>query len=92
MMWRNMKISTKLLLGFGLVLLIFAIAVFVTWSNLRSLREISVYMENAVIPSMAISSEIEKHAYELFLAADTMELVESDESIKAVEEARKELL
>ncbi|MDR0661889.1 MAG: methyl-accepting chemotaxis protein [Holosporales bacterium] len=87
-MWRNTKIRTKLLLGFCLVLAVFAVAVAVTWNNLAALQADSDYMQKAVVPGMALVSRGEQAVYEVFLAADAMTLSETEESIKAVNTAK----
>jgi methyl-accepting chemotaxis protein len=84
-MWNNLKISRKLLLGFGLVLAVFAIAVGVTWSNLSRLEENNYYIRDAVVPSMAITSRVEREVYDLFIAVDSMQFLESEASIKAID-------
>jgi methyl-accepting chemotaxis protein len=85
-MWKNLKISAKLLLGFGLVLAVFAIAVAVTWNNLTNLRKDNSYLKEAVVPSMAITSRLEREVYDLFLAVDSMQLLESEDSIKILDD------
>jgi methyl-accepting chemotaxis protein len=87
-----MKISTKLLLGFGLVLVVFSAAVLATWRYLGALQGTSRYMESSVVPAMALSSFGERQVYELFLAVDTMTLAETEDSIKAVDTARNAVL
>jgi methyl-accepting chemotaxis protein len=79
-----MKISTKLLLGFGFVLAVFAVSVAVTWNNLSALQTGSRYMETAVVPAMELSSQLEREVYELLLAVDAMRFTETEESIRAV--------
>jgi methyl-accepting chemotaxis protein len=86
-MWKNLKISKKLLLGFGLVLAVFAVAVGVTWNNLTNLRDDNLYLKDAVVPSMAITSRIECEVYDLFLAVDSMQQLESEDSIEIVGDA-----
>jgi methyl-accepting chemotaxis protein len=86
-----MKISAKLLLGFGLVLVVFAAAVFVTWRDLADIQARNRYMESAAVPSIGASSRMEREAYELFLAVDAMKLSENEESLKTVATARATL-
>ncbi|MDR1137559.1 MAG: methyl-accepting chemotaxis protein [Synergistaceae bacterium] len=83
-----MKISTKLLSGFCLVLAIFAATVVITWNNLALIQENISYMESAVDPGMSITSGGELSVYEVFLAADAMTLSETEESIRAVDAAK----
>ncbi|MDR1509554.1 MAG: methyl-accepting chemotaxis protein [Synergistaceae bacterium] len=87
-MWKNLKTSAKLLLGFGLVLAVFSVAVAVTWNNLTDLRENNRYLDEAVVPSMAITSRMEREVYDLFVAVDSMQLLESEDSIKAIDAAK----
>jgi methyl-accepting chemotaxis protein len=87
-----MKISTKLLSGFCLVLAIFAVTVIITWENLAALQADSRYMESAVVPGMELVSRGEQSVYEVFLAADAMTLTETEESIRAVEASKTSVL
>jgi methyl-accepting chemotaxis protein len=87
-----MKISAKLLLGFCLVLTVFAAAAGLTWRNLANLQADCGYMEKAVVPSMALASRGEQAVYELFLAADAMTLTETEESIGVVGAAKGTVL
>jgi methyl-accepting chemotaxis protein len=83
-----MKISTKLLAGFCLVLAIFAVTVVITWKNLAALQADSRYMESAVVPGMALTGGGQQTVYEVFLAVDAMTLSETEESIRGVDDAK----
>ncbi|MDR0648877.1 MAG: methyl-accepting chemotaxis protein [Synergistaceae bacterium] len=83
-----MKISTKLLLGFCLVLAVFSFAVAMTWDSLAALQADNSYMQSAVVPGMELVSHGQQAVYEVFLAADTMTLTETEESIRAVNAAK----
>ncbi|MDR2178801.1 MAG: methyl-accepting chemotaxis protein [Synergistaceae bacterium] len=87
-MWKNFRLSVKLLLGFGLLLVIFALGVLVTWRYLSILQQDSHHMENAIVPAMAVTSGGEREVYELFLVVDEMKRLESEESIKKTDGAR----
>jgi methyl-accepting chemotaxis protein len=82
-MWRNLKISFKLLLGFGLLLVVFVIAVTMTWRNMVGVRENSDFLATALVSSMRVSGEMERSFYETFLAVRLMQYSETDESIVA---------
>jgi methyl-accepting chemotaxis protein len=85
-----MKISTKLLLGFGLLLAVFAVATLVTWRNLSALQDESDYMERAVVPSMAISSQTEEQVYEFFLDVYAMRLLDDENTFQDANSTRDE--
>jgi methyl-accepting chemotaxis protein len=87
-----MKISTKLMLSFCLVLAVFTLAVLITWNNLSAIRADSSYMESAVVPGMELVSRGQQSVYEIFLAVDAMTLSETEDSIKTVETAKASVL
>jgi methyl-accepting chemotaxis protein len=66
-MWRNFKISSKLLLGFGLLLLVFVTAVVVTWRSLVVVREGSDELAQTIVAVMQDISTLERDTYELLL-------------------------
>jgi methyl-accepting chemotaxis protein len=80
-MWKNLKMTSKLMLGFGLLLSIFVAAVVVTWDNLSSMRTGSEYLSNEAMPSLSLGIQIERQAYELFLSVKDLQFTESDEAL-----------
>jgi methyl-accepting chemotaxis protein len=66
-MWRNLKIRLKLLLGFGLLLLVFTGAVSVTWRYLTIVRS-GEELSQSIVAVMQETSKLERNAYELLLA------------------------
>jgi methyl-accepting chemotaxis protein len=90
----DLKIIAKLMLGFGIVLLIFGAAICATWVNMRNLQSESVFLRDNVVPAMLIASEAERTAADLFMTVretayigtkQTME--EDDEAAKLVEKS-----
>ena len=57
-MFRNMKISLKLSLGFGLVLLVFVVAVMISWVQIGRVEEGSRFL-NKVTDAQNLMSELE---------------------------------
>ncbi|MDR2179088.1 MAG: methyl-accepting chemotaxis protein [Synergistaceae bacterium] len=80
-MWRNLKISFKLLLGFGLILVVFAFSVAATWRNMVSVQENSDFLATALVAAMKASVEVERSSYEAFLAVRLVQYTETDEAI-----------
>jgi methyl-accepting chemotaxis protein len=82
---RNLRIVSKLMLGFGIVLLVFGVAVCVTWMNMKGLQNESVFLRDRVVPAMMIASEAERTAADLFMTAretmytGTKETMEDDD-------------
>ena len=83
-MWKNIRISFKLLLGFGLLLLIFGLSVAVTWRNMSAVRNESDFLAQGVVPAMLRSSELERDAYELFYSMRGLQFRESPEDLNLV--------
>ncbi|MDR1979508.1 MAG: methyl-accepting chemotaxis protein [Synergistaceae bacterium] len=86
-MWRNLKISSKLLLGFGLLLGIFALTVAAAIHNMQKVEQRSEFLATGAVPSMMLATSLERHAYELFLVVRSARYLETDESLVAVKES-----
>ncbi|MDR1377801.1 MAG: methyl-accepting chemotaxis protein [Synergistaceae bacterium] len=67
-MWRNFKISFKLLLGFGLLLLVFIATVAVTWRNIAAVRQGSEKLARVVVVVMQETTTMERNLYEYLLS------------------------
>ncbi len=90
-MWRRMKIGSKLLSGFGFLLIVFAAAVGVSWHNIGRVRGESAFLATGVVPSMLLNTDVERAAYELFYAMRGMQLVETEEQAELVRARAKEV-
>jgi methyl-accepting chemotaxis protein len=80
------------MLGFGIVLFIFAAAVCVTWMNMRGLQRESMFLRDNEVPAMLMASEAERAAANLFLTVretvyvGTQETINEDNQVAAVVE------
>jgi methyl-accepting chemotaxis protein len=83
-MWRNLKIGLKLTLGFGLLTVVFIVAVAVAAYYVSDVEKRSDYLSDKVVPSMMLSTELERAFYELFAAASVMRYEETEDSVKTV--------
>ena len=83
-MWRNLRIRFKLLIGFGLLLVVFLLSVITVWRDVTYVQEISHFLSTALVDSMKASSELERALNETFMAVRLMQFTESEESIAEV--------
>ena len=81
---RNIKIGSKLVLGFGILLFIFVMAVFFSWVSMNGVKKQSNFLSTEVVPSMLLNSQIERDAYELFIAMDAFKFTERPEHIQTL--------
>ncbi|GHV38492.1 hypothetical protein FACS1894187_17360 [Synergistales bacterium] len=85
-MWRNIRITSKLLLGFGLLLFVFIIAVGMTWRDIRNTNQSSTFLSSVVIPAISTNTDYERSIYEVFMATKDLQAYEDEASIKSVSE------
>ncbi|MCL2010826.1 MAG: methyl-accepting chemotaxis protein, partial [Synergistaceae bacterium] len=78
---RNLKIGFKLLLGFGAVLFVFVMAVFLTWRYVQVVGKGNDFLVSGVMPALSLTSGLNSEAYELFLAGRDVQYREDQESI-----------
>ncbi|MDR1731239.1 MAG: methyl-accepting chemotaxis protein [Synergistaceae bacterium] len=78
---KNLRMTSKLMLGFGIVLVVFTVAVVLTWINLKKLTDGSTFLQDSVVPAMQYMSSINSDAYELFLTVRETQYTETAESI-----------
>jgi hypothetical protein len=83
-MWRNLKISCKLLLGFGLMLAAFLVAIAITWDDIDDTRSDSKFLATGVVPAMTETANLERDLYAFSLQVMQMRFEESDQSIANV--------
>jgi len=79
--WRNLKISIKLLLGFGAVLLVFVVSIFVIRSYLHVVEEGSNTMASKISAELELISDFSRQAAEVFIATSAVQYSESQEAI-----------
>ncbi|GHS96523.1 hypothetical protein AGMMS50276_15030 [Synergistales bacterium] len=80
-MWKNIKIMSKLFLGFGLLLLIFAIAIAVTLYDIDKTDRNTRFMSDKVVLSLLNGTELERRAYEVFISVRDVQYTESAEAV-----------
>ena len=88
---RNIKIGSKLLLAFGLLLILFTGAVFFSWLELRDVNVQSRAMAEVGVAAMSVNTLVERDAYELFMAMDAFKYEEDQKSWEAVKDHRATL-
>jgi methyl-accepting chemotaxis protein len=81
MWWRNLRISMKLSLGFGLVLLVFLASILVMWSYVRVVVRGNDTLEMGIAPALERITTFAGHAERLFRSANTVQYTESPEAI-----------
>ncbi|GHS98573.1 hypothetical protein AGMMS50276_20610 [Synergistales bacterium] len=85
-MLRNIRITSKLLLGFGLLLFVFIIAVSMTWRDIHNTNQSSTFLSSVVIPAIGTNTEYERSVYEVFMATKDLQAYEDEASVKSVSE------
>jgi methyl-accepting chemotaxis protein len=90
-MWKNLKISLKLMLGFSLLLLVFLTAVFMTWRDMSKVMDGSEYLSEQVVPSMVVATDLERKLYDYFLAVRLMVLSGTEQSVTAAQNSKENL-
>jgi Four helix bundle sensory module for signal transduction len=61
-----MKVRTKLILGFSIIVLLICVVVFVAGTHSRNLKDQFTIIQEDIIPGMAILNEVEKAANDTF--------------------------
>ena len=80
-MWRNLKISAKLLFGFGLILLIFIVSILVVRRFVDIVRNDNIALNDRIAPAIEQVIEYKTSVDEVFLAMRTVQYTESPQSI-----------
>ncbi|MDR1379821.1 MAG: methyl-accepting chemotaxis protein [Synergistaceae bacterium] len=83
-MWKNFKIRSKLLIGFGLLLVVFLGAVVVTWRSLETVRRGNEELAQAIVPIMRETSNLEQSTYEFLLSFRRMQYEQTEASFADV--------
>lgn len=86
MWWRNLKISKKLILGFGLIVVMFVITVFVMRSYVSVVEDGSVTLSEKVSKMLRLSTNYNIHVNQMFMAMRTVQYKETQEAIKQFKE------
>jgi len=80
-MLKNLKISNKLLLGFGLVLLMFIIAAFAMQYYINITKVNSNYLAKEVMQALELAISLKEVANNVFIAMRTVRFTEKPETI-----------
>jgi methyl-accepting chemotaxis protein len=80
-MWRDLKINTKLLLGFGMLLLVFLASVAVTWRYIDVVVHDSDHISESAMPSLSALNELNLDAAAMFMGARSVQYRETPEAI-----------
>ena len=79
-MFKNMKISMKLALGFGMVLAVFAMAVLFGWFRMTGVQEESRFLSK-VMDALAIMNSLEIHLENARFCVRDFQYSEADDSL-----------
>ncbi|MCL2147253.1 MAG: methyl-accepting chemotaxis protein [Synergistaceae bacterium] len=82
-LWKNLKISKKLFFGYGLILLVFLLSVYVTWYYIRIVEAKSNYLANEVMQSLDMATAFYREANGVFLTTRDLQYTESEEAVAA---------
>jgi methyl-accepting chemotaxis protein len=80
-MWNNLKISRKLLLGFGFILIVFMISAFITRNYIKASETGSYYLANEVMRALELTTELNGVANNIFLVMRDVQYTENQEAI-----------
>ncbi|MDR1977338.1 MAG: methyl-accepting chemotaxis protein [Synergistaceae bacterium] len=90
-MWKNLKIRGKLLSGFGLLLFIFAGAISWSWMGIDSVREGNVFLAQSNVPTMLLTTTIDRDIQDMYLAMRTYQYKELDSDLNSVKNTREKI-
>ncbi|MDR0490675.1 MAG: methyl-accepting chemotaxis protein [Oscillospiraceae bacterium] len=86
MWWRNLKISKKLLLGFGSIVVMFMVTVFVMRSYISVVEYSSNFLADRISKMLRLSTAYNNEAYDSFLSMRTVQYMENQDSINDYKE------
>ena len=85
-MFRNIKISVKLYLGFTIILLVFIGSVFVLWSYIKVVDEGSDFLAKRIVPVLYMITEFNNEINGTFLATRSLQYTENQDAITKYKE------
>jgi methyl-accepting chemotaxis protein len=85
---RGDMMGKKLSLGFGLMLIVCAAVILVSWRNLDSMRGKSDLMSSGVVPSMSLGLEMEREIRDMFSASQNYMFSGDEERLREAERLR----
>ena len=81
-MLNNFKITGKLTIGFGIVLLLFGIAVFFSWQNISAVQSDVQYLQTVVDNTVKLAVELTNQISWIRACVRDLKFSESDEDIE----------
>lgn len=87
----NIKIRSKLLMAFGLLLILFGAAVFFSWLSLRRVMAESRALAEGGVAALHFNTQVERDTYEFFMAVDDYRDEEEQENWESVMKCREVL-
>jgi len=90
--WRNIKISGKLLLGFGLILCIFIVSILAVRQYVKIVEDGSHTLDERVAPALELVTVFNDDIYKLLLAMRSVQYTESPEAIAGYREQLDKVL
>ncbi|RXJ66377.1 chemotaxis protein [Halarcobacter ebronensis] len=91
-MFKNIKITTKLSLGFGIVLVLIAVLGFISLQRMSMINEESSIMSNNWMPSIRVVEEINTNTSDLRITEYLHVLSQTPEDMKKAEDEMAEVL
>ena len=83
---KNIKTSIKLLMAFGVLLLLFITAIFSSWLKIDKVDSQSHFLAQIVVPSMLINGNIERNFYEILALMERYRFTQDNELMKQIED------
>ncbi|GHS98921.1 hypothetical protein AGMMS50276_21590 [Synergistales bacterium] len=89
--WKNIRMRGKLLLGFGTLLVVFALAIGLAWRNIDKVMDSSAFISDVMMTSTKNSVDLERAFYKSALDVQTLERTETPDAAAATKETIAEL-
>ncbi len=89
-MLNNLKITGKLTFGFGLVLLLFAIAVFLSWESISTVQSDTQFLQR-VADQMKIANDLSNDINKVIAGIRNVRYTDKDEDIASIRQLIEEL-
>ena len=90
-MLKNFRITGKLSIGFGVVLILFGVAVFLSWTSLSAVQSDIDFLQDVVAGVLKTADEMSATVSTIFSEVRNMRFTESEEEINKVKAAVNDL-
>ncbi|MDR1622730.1 MAG: methyl-accepting chemotaxis protein [Synergistaceae bacterium] len=78
--------ASKLMVGFGLLVMVFLAAIAGTWNQMAKVAAESAYLSDVIVREAQTGTDAEREAYELFLSVRDVQYTESGEAVASSKE------